>query len=207
MHQKIINQTAGFIKNQIIKWNSFSMFPLKGELWEERLANAFADAGISNDWKPDGNHKPGVDFGLDDKPFSYSCKSGVLKNGILSISSYRTTKYKTLSEKLDYHDSPTAKPFTHYAVLVRDMDNKEQVCIFIDKDYISAQSLSWHPTTSTKGKNKGKVNGWAGSSESITMKIQKSMSDQFWYYINWNDLINSGACVIACKIGGPNARV
>jgi hypothetical protein len=207
MHQKIINQASSFIKNEINKWNNFSMFPLKGELWEERLANAFANAGIPNNWEPDGNHKPGIDFSLNAESFSYSCKSAVLKKGILTISSYRTTKYKTLSEKIDYHDSPAAKPFTHYAVLVRDIDNKQQVCIFIDKDYISAQSLSWQETIGTKGKNKGKVNGWTGTSDAVSMKIQKQMSDQFWYYINWDHMINSGACIVACKIGGPNVRL
>jgi hypothetical protein len=207
MHTKNINKISKFIKNRINEWNNFSKFPLKGELWEERLSYAFDDAGISNNWVPDGNHKAGVDFSLNKHPFSYSCKSAVLKDGILTISSYRTTKYKTLKEKLDYHDSIDAKPFTHYAILVRDMDNKQQICIFIDKDYVNAKPLSWDESIAIRGKNKGKVNGWQGSNNLMHMKIQKSMSDQFWYYLKWDEMIKSGACIIACKVGGPNVRL
>lgn len=207
MHTKIINKASTFIKNRINEWNDFSKFPLKGEMWEERLSLAFEDAGFPSDWEPDGNHKSGIDFSLINQPFSYSCKSAVLKNGILPISSYRTTKYKTLQEKLNYHDSPAAKPFTHYAILVRDMDNKQQVCIFIDKSYISAKSLTWQETLGVRGKNKGKVNGWKGSNNLMEMKIVKSMSDQFWYYLKWDEMIKSGACIVACKVGGPNVRL
>ena len=41
----------------------------------------------------------------------------------------------------------------------------------------------------------------------MEMKIQKSMSDQFWYYLKWDEMIKSGACVVACKVGGPNVRL
>jgi hypothetical protein len=68
-------------------------------------------------------------------PMSFSCKSAVLKNGVLSISSYRTTKYKTLAEKLDYHDSTEAKPFSHYAIVVRDMS------ILMLKSYLGKKAV------------------------------------------------------------------
>lgn len=191
MLNKIITSTSDEIKAQVLAWNSFSSFPLKGELWEERLKLAFENAGYPTDWKPDGNHIPGVDFSLIDQDISFSCKSGKLKNGVLTISSYRTTKYKTLNEKLDYHDSKLAKPFSHYAVLVRDDDNKQQHCLIIEKSYISAKTLTWKQNVGSRGKSVGKLTGWTGSSDSVDMKIQKSMSDQFWYYLDWSAIENS----------------
>jgi hypothetical protein len=207
MVHNIINEIAPYVTQRINEWNNFSQFPLKGELWEERLSYAFNDANFPNDWQPDGNHKPGIDFSLDNEPMSFSCKSAVLKNGVLSISSYRTTKYKTLAEKLDYHDSTEAKPFSHYAIVVRDMSNKKQVCIIIDKNYINAKELSWKESRSTRGKTKGNINGWGGTSNKLSMKIQKSMSDQFWYYLDWRELVASDMCTVVCEVEGPNVRL
>lgn len=193
----LIDKCVSSIKEQVILWNNFSRFPLKGEMWEERLSNGFANAGEPNDWEPDGNHTPGIDMSLDNSPFSFSNKSGVVKDGILTISSYRTTKFKTLQEKLDYHDSKKAKPFTHYAFIVRDSDDTTQTCVFVEKDYINAKSLSWKENYGQRGKGKGEHNGWSGKSKKIEMKIQISMSGQFWYYLNWEELINSDQCKVA----------
>ena len=172
MTNKIILSAKEQIRSQVEAWNNFSRFPLKGELWEERLSLGLAHAGHPTDWEPDGNHKPGVDLTIVGQEISFSCKSGKLKNGVLSISSYRTTKQKTLQEKLDYHESKEAKPFSHYAVLVRTADDKKQICLIIEK----------------------------GSSKSIDMKIQKAMSDQFWYYLDWESLVTSDKAIILFTI-------
>ena len=200
MTNKIILSAKEQIRSQVEAWNNFSRFPLKGELWEERLSLGLAHAGHPTDWEPDGNHKPGVDLTIVGQEISFSCKSGKLKNGVLSISSYRTTKQKTLQEKLDYHDSKEAKPFSHYAVLVRTADDKKQICLIIEKDYINAKNLSWEMKLSTRGKNKGTPTGWSGSSKSIDMKIQKAMSDQFWYYLDWESLVTSDKATILFTI-------
>ena len=200
MINETILKSSNNIKEQVEKWNNFSSFPLKGELWEERLSLGFNDTGYDTDWEPNGNHVPGVDFSLPEEGISFSCKSGKLKNGVLSISSYRTTKYPTLQEKLDYHDSAEAKPFTHYAVLVRDEDNNQQHCLILDKSYISAKSLKWEENIGVRGKSAGKLTGWSGESENIEMKIQRSMSDQFWYYLDWSAVEESSQAKILFTI-------
>lgn len=200
MINETILKSSSNIKKQVENWNGFSSFPLKGELWEERLSLGFKDTGYDTNWKPDGNHIPGVDFALLEEDVSFSCKSGKLKNGQLTISSYRTTKYPTLKEKLNYHDSIQAKPFTHYAVLVRDEDLKQQHCLILDKDYISAKSLKWKQNIGTTAKSAGKLTGWSGESKNVKMKIQKSMSDQFWYYLDWSAVKESGQSKILFTI-------
>jgi len=200
MINETILKSSDKIKEQVEKWNSFSRFPLKGELWEERLSLGFKDNGHDNDWEPNGNHVPGIDFSLLQEDISFSCKSGKLEGGVLSISSYRTTKYPTLQEKLDYHDSEEAKPFTHYAVLVRDEENNQQHCLILEKSYISAKSLDWKENIGTRGKSKGKLTGWSGESKHVNMKIQKSMSDQFWYYLDWDTMKESAHAKILFTI-------
>ena len=144
-----------------------------------------------------------------------------VKNGHKNTQSYANTRttgkeqYYTnedvvdicLAEKLDYHDSTEAKPFSHYAIVVRDMSNKKQVCIIIDKNYINAKELSWKESRSTRGKTKGNINGWGGTSNKLSMKIQKSMSDQFWYYLDWRELVASDMCTVVCEVEGPNVRL
>jgi len=193
----IAKKTSKEIEEQIKAWNSFSRLSLTGLLWEERLSVALKNKGFINDWSPEINHRPGKDWGLTEYPYSFSCKGAVIeKDGRLKISSYRTGKQKTLKEKLDYHEAPKQKNFSHYGLIIKKKrDPSLQMAAFIDKSCINAKNLKW-----TKRLDKNKKTVWEGHSPHIQMKIEPSMSDQFWYWLDWNELINSNLFYLACQV-------
>lgn len=87
------------------------LLPLRGEYTEQVLVNIFEelrkkkDIGLEYDWQP-GSHRKGTDIVLCGT--TVSVKSGKIKNrpalgcDVLKYSSYRTTSYKTLDEKVEF---------------------------------------------------------------------------------------------------------
>lgn len=128
-------------------------------------------------WTPN-NHNNGEDMlteidGLN-KP---SLKSGIIENDYLTISSHRTTKYKTLSEKIDFLKS---REYDSYICLSRPDKNKphKYYLIYFSKSTIDYDSLKWINTYNKIGDH----SGWYGEShdKKIQVSIIKSMSDQVW---------------------------
>ena len=187
------------LEQEIISYSGIRKFPIKGELWEEISVDALKSVGLKVEWEA-GSHGSGADIFLPDSGEGISNKSGKItrtkttgKNE-LSISSYRTTKYKTLEEKLNFFDGD-GKNFSKYLVLTRE-ENKETrkySVILIDAAKVSAKALKW----SKKIGKTGKQTGWHGYDEKlgIKMNIQKAMSDQFWIYLDLNKF--TGAEIVA----------
>ncbi len=187
------------LEQEIISYSGIRKFPIKGELWEEISVDALKSAGLKVDWEA-GSHGSGADIFLPDLNEGISNKSGKITRTKttgkheLSISSYRTTKYKTLQAKLNFFDGD-GKNFKNYLVLTRE-ENKETRkyrVILIDATKVSAKTLKW----SKKMSRTGKQTGWFGHDEKlgIKMNIQKAMSDQFWIYLDLNKF--SGAETLA----------
>tara|TARA_B100000575_G_scaffold36630_1_gene24662 strand:+ start:87 stop:764 length:678 start_codon:yes stop_codon:yes gene_type:complete len=184
------NALGKAIKQEIINHSGCNRFPIKGEQWEEISVRALQSVGLNAEWKA-GSHGSGADIWLANLNQGISNKSGKITRTKstgkyeLSISSYRTTKYKTLEEKLDFFDGD-GKNFKNYLILTREEDEntRKYKVIFIDASKITAKKLKW----SVKTGKTSKQTGWSGVNKNlgIKMNIVKSMSDQFWIYLDLN---------------------
>ena len=155
---------------------------------EQLIVQAWRDRGYEPEWDA-GGHGPGKDIEIPELQLGFSVKSGKENSKKLTISSFRTTRFQTLKEKLDYFDNG-GKNFTHYFVLSR---FEKKVCKsrpigstiytarLIPADVVVAGDKDWQETTS----------GWASSTvNGVRLRIQKKMSDQFWFDIEKDRLDN-----------------
>lgn len=88
-----------FIRNRLTKHHELYSGQCKAENWEENLCWALKQAGYGSDWKPDYNHGVGIDQ-TTDSGIGISNKAGEINRDCVSINGSRSTKYKTLQEKL-----------------------------------------------------------------------------------------------------------
>lgn len=141
-----------------------------------------------------GGHGPGMDISFLNDEYRLSVKSAKETANRLTISSFRTTTYDTLQEKLDYFDG-SGKNFNYYFVLSRiekkacksrPIGNRKYIARMIPADLVVAGNKQWYETNS----------GWAcEKTDGVTMRIQKKMSDQFWFDID-KDIIDNSPDVI-----------
>jgi hypothetical protein len=118
---------------------------VKAEQFESLFSNA-----ISSDWTPN-NHNTNEDMITEiDGMKTPSLKSGVIKNRFLTISSHRTTTYKTLENKLDFLKNRT---YDSYICLSR--PDKQKVhkyqLLYFSKSLINFDLLNWVDTYNKKG--------------------------------------------------------
>jgi hypothetical protein len=156
----------------------YPKLPVKAEQFESLFSSATESV-----WTPN-NHNPNEDMITEvHSMIRPSLKSGVIKNGYLTISSHRTTSYKTLQEKLDFLSSRT---YDSYVCLSRRDGEKihKYQLIYFPKNIINFNSLTWVDTYNKKGEK----SGWEGINQdkSIEVKIVKSMSHQVWIKIDIN---------------------
>lgn len=153
--------------------------PVYGELWEEILHNSFIDLGHLSYWKPNRSHGTGKDI-THEKFGKISCKSGIyhIKNKTVMISGSRTSKHKTLYDKLSFlsndHDD-------HYFCLSRNKKeweegNKKYYFFTFSSNILDYKNKKWIPTN----------NGWKFEDKYISGKILNSASGQLWTTINVN---------------------
>ena len=146
---------------------------------EELISFALEDSNYNHLYES-GSHKKGGDISTDDE--TYSIKSAQLKNGKMSISSFRLTRFKDNLPEMMYFIDNDGKNFDKYFVLARNESDTSINYSFyiIPSNTISALSMKW---TETKDKE-GKVTGWQTiNNDDIKLKIVKSMSSQLWIEI------------------------
>lgn len=134
-----------------------------------------------SEWLPN-NHNPNEDMITEIKGIEKpSLKSGSIKDNTLVISSHRTTKYKTLQDKIDFLKTRT---YDSYICLARPNKDHphEYNLIYINKNVIDYDSLEWVDTYSKDGSH----SGWIGKDEegTISVSIIKSMSHQVWIKVD-----------------------
>jgi hypothetical protein len=156
----------------------YPKLPVKAEQFESLFSSA-----IGSEWTPN-NHNPNEDMITEVHSMTRpSLKSGVIKDGYLTISSHRTTSHKTLQEKLDFLNSRT---YDSYVCLSRTDEEKihKYQLLYFPKNIINFNSLSWVDTYNKKGEK----SGWVGIDQDklIEVKIIKSMSHQVWIKIDIN---------------------
>ena len=160
---------------RVVEFKGITRVPITGILFEELLYKALKSMGTNPKWDI-GSHSPGCD--ITDEKLSFSVKSGKFsgkKTPKLSISSFRTTRFKTIEEKTNYFDNE--KNFSHYIVITTD-DNKDDDVNYgmylIESDLFMAQSRKWE-------ERKGDWRTIPNSSE-YEIHVKKACSDQFWIY-------------------------
>ena len=176
----VSNELFDSIEKNIIKYHEmFPLLPLKDLYWESILNKSLIELGHKTEWEP-GSHKVGADVEIIGgvKSGRISCKGGSLTDKStrpsIHISSYRTTRFKTLDEKLSYFDEGHEDVvFSLASVKPLKSDNftlKYILSIFFPLKF---SSMSWHKNG----------NDWFGEDGIYKAKITHKMSDQLWYKV------------------------
>jgi hypothetical protein len=151
----------------------YDNLPVKAELWEHICHKVFGDEG----WKP-FNHSTNNDIRTNIEGMKVpSLKGGIIKDNILKFSSHRTTKHKSLEDKIKFLDSVE---YDSFLFLARRDDGKigEYVVCHMPSKTWKYSELEW----SVNVNKKGFESGWSATSsdKKISLKIEKSMSHQLW---------------------------
>lgn len=153
-------------------------FPVKGELWEDIFDQVINTN--SKTWNM-GSHSAGADVISNTTGVRYQNKAGIISKDMITWSGHRTTKYKTLEEKIKFISDDHCD---QYIMLARDTDEwkrglKKYYLIMFDSDLIDYTKLNWK---AHKNRNKTKIASWKGSAKEIpyTAKILRGTSDQLW---------------------------
>lgn len=145
--------------------------PITAEHWEEILSRALKENGIPNDWKPNRSHDPAKDMTiLLPQSQTVSCKSGFFfpKDGMLYFGGFRTSKHKTLSEKLKYINDNNSDI---YFCLPKDKLFSKRYYLLVFEGKILNYNQGWSENLITQGKNKGGSSGYKMFGKNLTAKI------------------------------------
>ena len=167
---KMNENIASAIEKRIKRYHEDFSLPLMAEQWEEVLTRSLRDVGLKPEWDNDRSHKVGEDI-YEESIGRISCKSGSLEKDSVKFNGSRTTRFKTLEEKLNFLSSSHDDVYFMLAKDKKDIKEKNfkyKVLVF-PSSACKANSLRWEET---KG-------GWKGTGD-FKATINRSMSDQLW---------------------------
>lgn len=168
------------IKQKLEQHHQLYRFPVKGELWEDIFDQVIN--GNNGDWNM-GGHDVGTDVVSHSDGLRYQNKAGVIdiEKGTLVWSGHRTTKHKTLNEKVEFISENHCDKYIMLARNKKEWDNgiRRYYLLSFDSDLIDYNQLNWEESLSPKNNT---ISGWVGKNENLnySAKIVKSMSDQLW---------------------------
>jgi len=180
-------QLSEKITQKLKQHHQLYRFPCKAEQWEDIFDQCINSK--SSNWVG-GGHSVGADVISENskifkKNSRFQNKSGELnlKKGIVKWNGHRTTKHKTLDEKIKFIST---NHYDYYVMLAR--DKKEWKCgkkiyylIIFDSNKIDYSSLEW---SEKYGRNQN-FTGYKGiGNNNYSAEISKSMSDQLWTTAN-----------------------
>lgn len=148
-------------------YHSLLTVPINGTVWENLLFNSLSKQSDDVIWN-NGSHEIGTDIKFNN--IRISCKGGRIKGtrkDRLKISSYRTTTYKTLEEKLDFFEDKHED--VYFCLTYKETDRHEYKLFTFDANILDYRSLKWKETKKE----------WKGIG-TFTANIKKAMSDQLW---------------------------
>ena len=167
---ELLEKLTSAIETRIKRYHEDFSLCLMAEQWEEVLKRSMEDVGLNPEWENDRSHKVGEDI-FEKSIGRISCKSGSLGNGTVKFNGSRTTRFKTLKEKVEFLSSSHDDCYFMLAKDKKDIMKKNfkyKVLIF-PSSTIKADTLKWEET---KG-------GWKGTGD-FSATINRSMSDQLW---------------------------
>lgn len=165
------------LNKMLIGISRSTITPVNGDRWEEVIVVILRHMNHKVRWEP-GSHQPGADIWIED--FSISAKSGNIKKSILSISSYRLTRFGDLKQMKTFIDSETGKNFDIHLCCARTDIADERIyrVYVIDNHLFSANDMEWSEMYGTRTAG---VTGWRGIHQNgIVVEIRKKMSNQLW---------------------------
>jgi hypothetical protein len=190
-----------YLTEELERYTQFSKIMLKGVYWEEVIVKSLNKFNYKIDWNSD-SHKSGPDININNGEYLFSAKSGVVEYNKLIFSSFRSTKYKTLEEKIIFFDD-VGKKFTHYLIIVRNKNNTAYDVYMINSDLILASFFTWEELFRQKDKNSSV--GWKTNIvNGVDIQIRKAMSDQFWIAIDKSILKNNKKIKLLTRFIIPN---
>jgi len=156
-------------------YHSLLEVPINGIVWENLLYNSLLMQSSNVEWDY-RSHKTGEDVKFEST--GISCKGGRVlgkKKDKLKISSYRSTMYKTIEEKINYFDERHED--VYFCLTYENKDNHIYKLYTFDSEYLDYKNLNWEKTK----------RGWQGTGKFLA-KIEQSMSDQLWLWLPVSDL-------------------
>jgi hypothetical protein len=156
--------------------------PIVERNWEEVFVQAQKRADTSNSIEyVCGNHGSGSDCTVGG--VSFSNKTSRIRNGKLSISSYRLTGCRNNLKAIVNEIDNVRKNFDYYALLAR--EELPDVYIYryykIPSHFFMAKDFTW----AKKYTRKGKFSGWKTHAlKGIRLDITECMSSQLWIHLN-----------------------
>jgi hypothetical protein len=178
-------------------------FPIKDLAAENIFAN-FVKKNFKGDvvWQI-GSHKPGADVFIKKelKTLGYSIKSAKepQKGQWFSISSYRTTKWKTLEDKVQFIRE-AEKVIAGYAVFARiEFKMKPRMALLYNVYLIAPELLDINSFTIGKQDAKGNYQG--ENKNGVKLAIVENMSDQVWYKLPMTLIKKSDMVSKLCTVG------
>ena len=179
-----MNQLLQQLEQKITQHHNLYRFPLKAELWEDifdQTINSF-----NSKWEG-GGHSVGADVvsennSLFQKGSRLQLKSGDYnpKNNTVKWNGHRTTKHKTIDEKIDFISQ---NHYDYYVMLMRNkkdwkMGHKIYYLLMFESNKIDYSSLIWFE----KHSKQNNLTGWKGmgTTQPYTAEINISMSHQLW---------------------------
>src|SRR3989338_5715095 len=173
------------IVETLIKFKSgITKIPIKDTSWEELIwaTLAFMYGENKVDWDPQ-SHEKSVDIRakINSDDIGISAKGGVIKSGILNISSYRLTTFSTLQNKLDFiREQHTL--FHFYLICARELNTKQSA---VEYTVIKVSSAKLAPLEILNVKSWKTVKSGYELKKDVGFKarIVHKMSDQLWYSI------------------------
>jgi len=161
---------AAAIEKRIKRYHEDFSLCLMAEQWEEVLKRSMEDVGLKPKWENDRSHKVGEDI-FEESIGRISCKSGSLEKDGVKFNGSRTTRFKTLEEKIKFLSSSHDD---YYFMLAKDKKDikkknfKYKVLVF-PSTVCKVNTLKWEETKS----------GWKGTGN-FNAVISRAMSDQLW---------------------------
>lgn len=160
-------------KNHVINRLDQSKIKITDLVLEELLSFALEDSGNDHLYES-GSHVAGRDISGEDNA---SVKSGKQNKNILSISSFRLSRFNNdITKMINFIDND-GKNFDYYYVLARNENKNKIKYIFyiLPSNIFIASNMNWIETKS----------GWETTDKTnIKLKIATNMSSQLWIYLN-----------------------
>lgn len=158
---------------------------VSGEYWELILKQSYEAINYSCEWKS-GSHKSGTDVTVLSPLIRYpeiSCKAGEIKLDsigkpkTLNLSSFRTTRFKTLQEKIEFIGRDHEDIIYSLSSSLLNSHRKYVLTVLLPPNEIFTR-MTWKETD----------NGdyYADETEYITAKITQSQSGQLWYNVSYD---------------------
>lgn len=170
-----------FLKKVIEFKSRISFIYINADSWEESIYFALKKMGENPDWQL-GSHAKGAD--VKTTKFAISAKSGSVRNGDLTISSYRLTRYKTIAEMTDFINKEINYDFYLCCARRETTNGGREYGIFkINSSVFRPKIQDWQEAKNKNGERSGWVcklmNGVGG-------RIVFNMSNQLWLDIPLN---------------------